>query len=278
MQFTKICSSFLAISLLCAATFAESVAPSADDAAKALASSPRHGEFVDIELKDGTKLKTWVVYPERAEKAPVVIVIHEIFGLSDWIRSVTDELAANGYIALAPDLLSGKGPDGGGTESFKGQGVGEAIRKILPDEYAPKLDAVREYAIKLPSASDKTAAIGFCWGGAAVFEYATRQPKLNAGLVYYGNPPKDNKSLAKITAPIFGFYGGDDARVTSTVEPTTTAMKEAGKPYTPVVYAGAGHGFLRQQTGRDGANEKAAKAAWTSTLEHLKTSLQATSK
>lgn len=263
------------IVMTCAATtFAQAVPPSTDTAAQVVGASTRHGEWVEIALPDGVKLKTWAVFPERADKAPVVIVIHEILGLTDWIRAVTDQLAANGYIALAPDLLSGYGENGGGTSAIKNGTVQDAIRKITPDEYVPRLNAVRDYALALPAASDKTAAIGFCWGGAATFEYATRQPKLNAAFVYYGTGPKDTKALANITCPVFGFYGGDDARVTSTVDGSAAAMKEAGKNFTPTIFAGAGHGFLRQQTGREGANEKAANEAWKKTLEQLKQTLE----
>src|ERR1700761_6315384 len=136
--------------------------PSGDDglAAKALAASPRHGEWVDVPIPGGDlKLHTWVVYPERHDKAPVVIVIHEIFGMTDWVRGVTDQLAAEGYIAIAPDLLSGFGPDGGGTESL-GANVGATFRKLTPTEQAKRLDAVRGYAVALPSATGKVGTIG----------------------------------------------------------------------------------------------------------------------
>jgi carboxymethylenebutenolidase len=237
-----------------------------------LKDSPRHGEWVDVPLKDSeTKIHAWVVYPERKEKAPVVIVIHEIFGMTDWVRSVADQLAAEGYIAIAPDLLSGKGPKGGGTEEL-GDKVGDTIRKLSKDEVVQRLDAVRDYALALPAANGKSASIGFCWGGGASFNYATRQPKLNAAVVYYGAPP-DKDALAKIECPVLGLYGGDDARITQTVEPTSATMKALNKSYEPHVYDGAGHGFLRQQTGRSGANEKAAKEAWSTTLEFLKKSL-----
>lgn len=249
--------------------------PASAEAAKAaITASPRHGEWADVPLARGsaTKLRTWVVYPERRDKAPVVIVIHEIFGLTDWVRAVADQLAAEGFIALAPDLLSGKGPKGGGTESFgEGEAIG-AIRGLTPDEVTQRLNAVRGYAVALPAARAKTATVGFCWGGAASFAYATRQP-LNAAVVYYGTPPEPD-ALAKIRCPVLGLYGGDDARVTSTVEGTTKEMAERKKRYTPHVYAGAGHGFLRQQSGRDGANGKAAQQAWATTVQFLKTNLR----
>ncbi len=242
-------------------------------AAKALETSPRHGEWVDVDIPGSdTKLKTWVVYPERKDKAPVVIVIHEIFGESDWVRGVADELAAEGFIALAPDLLSGMGPNGGGTESL-GQNVGRTIMQIKPDELVKRLDAVRTYAIALPAATQKCGSIGFCWGGGASFTYSTRQPALNAAVVFYGTPPAKD-ALAKITCPVFGFYGGNDARVTTTVEPTEKTMQELKKDYTPHIYDGAGHGFMRQQSGQNGANLKAAQQAWPTAIEFLKKNLQ----
>ena len=196
--------------------------PSGDDglAAKAIAASPRHGEWADVPIPGSdVKLRTWVVYPERKDKAPVVIVIHEIFGMTDWVRGVADQLAAEGYIAVAPDLLSGFGPDGGGTESL-GANVQAAFRKLTADEQAKRLDAVRDYALALPSANDKVASIGFCWGGGASFSYATHQPTLKAAVVFYGTPPAKT-AMEKIACPVLGLYGGDDARITATVDATT---------------------------------------------------------
>jgi len=254
-----------------ATTQAVSIPPDTERAGQVLLDSPRHGEWVDIALPGSeTKLKTWVVYPERKDKAPVVIVIHEIFGLTDWVRTVTDQLAADGFIAVAPDLLSGKGPDGGGTDSFAGDKVREAIRGLKSEEVELRLNAVRDYALALPAASAKSATVGFCWGGSTSFAYATRQPKLNAAVVYYGTGPTEKESFANLACPVLGLYGGDDARVTSTVEPTAAAMKEAGKSFEQHTYENAGHGFLRQQTGRDGANLKAAQQAWSETIAFLK--------
>ena len=243
------------------------IPPTNEDAPAALKASTRHGEYIDIPMGD-TKIKTFVVYPERKEKAGVVIVIHEIFGLTDWVRGVADQLAAEGFIAVAPDFLSGKGPGGGGTESFEGDKVRDAIRSLSKEEVNQRIDAVRQWASKQPAASDKSATIGFCWGGSQSFNYAVHQPKLNAAVVYYGSAPTDKSELEKIAAPVLGLYGGDDARITKTVEPTTAAMKELNKSYTPHTYESAGHGFLRQR--KNEANQKAAGAAWTETTGFLK--------
>jgi carboxymethylenebutenolidase len=248
---------------------------SGDDgvAAKAIVASPRHGEWADIAIPGSdVKLHTWVVYPERKDKAPIVIVIHEIFGMSDWVRAVTDQLAAEGYIAIAPDLLSGFGPDGGGTESL-GNNVQAAFRKLTPDEQATRLDAVRDYALALPSANDKVASIGFCWGGGVSFSYAAHQPKLKAAIVFYGTPPARD-AMEKITCPVLGLYGGDDARITATVDATTKLMVDLKKTYQPHIYDGAGHGFMRQQSGRNGANQKAAQQGWTEAIAFLKANLE----
>ena len=248
--------------ILTSPTFA-AAPPSAETAQKTLANSPRHGEWVDVPLGD-VKIHTWVVYPERKDKAPAVLVIHEIFGMSDWVRSITDALAAEGFIAVAPALLSGMGPNGGGTESFSADGVRDAIRKLKSDEVARRLNAVRNYVLAQPSAKDKTASIGFCWGGGMSFSYATTQPKLNAAVVYYGTPPTA-EDMQKIPCPVIGFYGADDNRVTSTVKPTELSMSKLNKSYRPTTYEDAGHGFLRQQSARE-ANRKAAEQAWPATI------------
>lgn len=247
------------------------IPPGAAEAKAALDKSPRHGEWVDVVGPNG-KIKCFVVYPERKEKAPVVIVIHEIFGLSDWVRGVADQLAADGFIAIAPDLLTGKGPNGGGTEEMVAakQNVTAAVMGLKADEVAGALSAIREYGIKLPAASGKSATIGFCWGGSTSFNYAIAQPELNAAVVYYGTNPSDPAKLEKIKAPILGCYGSDDARVVSTIAPADEQMKKLGKPYAHHEYEGAGHGFLRQQDGRNGANLKAAQQAWPSTIEFLR--------
>jgi carboxymethylenebutenolidase len=243
--------------------------PSELTAKAALDQTSRHTEYVDVKA-DGASIKTFVAYPERKEKAPVVIVIHEIYGLSEWIRGVADQLAREGFIAVAPDLISGKGPGGGGTDAAASRDdVVKLVTSLSRDEVRTRLDAVREYAIKLPSANGRSATVGFCWGGSTSFAYAASQPALNAAVVYYGTPP-DAAALATIKAPVVGFYGGDDARVTATVEPTKAEMTRLGKVYEPAVYEGAGHGFLRQQEGRDGANQKASEQAWPRTIAFLK--------
>jgi carboxymethylenebutenolidase len=241
-------------------------AGTADHAARALKESPRHGEWADIKMADGTTLKSWVVYPERSTKTGVVLVIHDIRGMADMTRAVGDQLAQDGFIAIVPDFLSGKGPNAGGTESL-GTGVGQAIQALTPADVKARLDAAMEYGKKLPASNGKTGVIGFCWGGAQSFGYAAAQPGLNAAVVYYGNAPGSSDGtietqIANLKAPVLGLYAGDDARIGATVPPTEAAMKKLGKSYEVHTYQGAGHGFMGAQAGAGGANLMAAQESW----------------
>jgi carboxymethylenebutenolidase len=243
--------------------------PSEETAKDRLNASPRHGEWIDVDA-GGTPVHTWLVYPERRDKAPVVVVIHEIFGLTDWIRGVADQLAAEGFIAVAPDLLSGKGPKGGGTDAFASRDDAvKAVSELSRDEVAARLNAVRSHTIALPAANGRSASIGFCWGGATSFAWAMKQPELDAAVVYYGPAPQEPGAIVKIKGPVLGFYGGADERVNATVEPTRRAMTDAGNRYDTHIYDGAGHGFLRAQSAQDGANLRAAEKAWPETVAFL---------
>jgi carboxymethylenebutenolidase len=253
----------------------ENLPPSEAQAKAVLNQSPRHGEYVDVKLPSGgVPIRTWVVYPERKDKAGVVILIHEIFGLSDWLRGVADQFAREGFIAVVPDLISGMGPNGGGSDSVAGRDdVVKLVRAVTPEDATARLNAVRDYAIHLPAANGKSATVGFCWGGGRSFAYAAAQPALNAAVVYYGTAP-DAADLPRIKAPILGHYGGDDARVTATVAPSEAEMKKLGKAYEPHIYEGPGHGFLRDQEGREGANLKATQQAWPRTVAFLRENLR----
>ena len=250
------------------------IPPSEDTAKAALERSPRHGEFVDVKRAAGVPIRTWISYPERRDKAGVVIVIQEIFGLTDWLRAVADRLAAEGFIAVAPDMISGLGPGGGGTDSVASRDdVVKLVRGISPEEATQRLNAVRDWALKIPAGNGKIATIGFCWGGARSFAYAAAQPALDAAVVYYGTSP-EAPELATIRAPVVGFYGGDDERVDATIPPAEAEMKKLGKSLETHVYEGAGHGFLRDQSGRDGANLKASQQAWPRTVAFLRERLK----
>jgi carboxymethylenebutenolidase len=238
---------------------------SAQDWAKArLEKSSRHLEWVKV--KNGSReVNCYIAYPEVKDKATAVVVIHEIFGLTDWARSVTDELAEAGYIAIAPDLLSGAGPKGGGTEELGGRdGVGKAIRSLPADQITGDLNAVAAYVAKLPSCNGKVAVAGFCWGGGQSFRYAANNKDLKAAFVFYGSPP-GKEEMERVQCPVYGFYGGDDNRITSTVKETAETMNKLGKKYEPVTYDGAGHGFMRageDPADKRPANKKAHDEAW----------------
>jgi carboxymethylenebutenolidase len=243
-------------------------------AREALDHSPRHGEYVDVPVPGDVKLRTWVSYPERHEKAGVVVVIHEIYGLSDWIRGVADQLAAEGFIAVVPDLVSGLGPNGGGTESVASRdSVVAMVRRLTPGMMTQRLDAVRDWARKVPAANGRVATIGFCWGGGQSFAYATAPGALEGAVVYYGVSP-DSAALTHLHAPVIGFYGADDARVTATVPDAEKQVKAEKLSYEPNVFDGAGHGFLRQQSGREGANLRATQKAWPKTITFLERTLK----
>lgn len=256
----------LLTSLLLAAPLAAQELPAgAESAVSRLDASPRHGEWVTYDAGDGDQVQAWVVYPERSGPAPVVLVIHEIYGLTDWIRAVADQVAAEGFIAVAPDLLSGKGPDGVGSPSMEQQEVVRIIRTLERDEVNRRLRAAADWATALPAATDAVATMGFCWGGSTSFLFASAWEGLDGAVVYYGSSP-DAAALERIQAPVLGLYGGDDARVNATIAPAQETMDALGKRYEPLIFDGAGHGFLRQQDGREGANLRATQGAWPRTV------------
>jgi carboxymethylenebutenolidase len=254
----------LVLPLGAAAPAQEPPKPAEDPVKERLEGSPRHHEWVAVE-REGRKVHTFVVYPERAEKAPAVLVIHENKGLTDWVRSVADRLAEEGCIALAPDLLSGHGPEGGRTDSFASTDAAtRALYELEPNEVAADLDAVASYALARPACDGKLFVAGFCWGGSQSFRFATLRKGLEACFVFYGSAPTDDEALARIDCPVHGFYGESDARINATLEATSAAMKRLGKTFEPVIYPGAGHGFLRAGEARDAseANAKARAEAW----------------
>jgi carboxymethylenebutenolidase len=238
--------------------------PDASGALARLNSSPRHGEWLTIRTGGADSLRAWIVYPERSSKAPVVLVVHEIFGLSSWVRSVADQLAADGFIAIAPDLLTMKNlPDG--PDSVVAPLARAVIGSLDPAWVQRQLDAVAKYGMSLPAAEKKYGIVGFCWGGGISFAHAVHAPGLGASVVYYGTSP-NTADLGSVRAPVLGLYGGSDARVDATIPPADSALRALGRTYVHNIYPGAGHGFLRQQTGMDGANLAAARAAWPATI------------
>jgi carboxymethylenebutenolidase len=241
-------------------------AGTAAHAAQVLKESKRKGEWVDIKLADGTALKSWVVHPSSSAKTGVVIVIHDIRGMADIPRAVGDQVAQDGFIAIVPDFLSGKGANGGGTESL-GTEVGQTIRTLTPADVNARLDAAMAYGKTLKQSNGKTGVTGFCWGGARTFGYAAHQKDLQAAVVFYGDAPgsADNTqetALANVAAPVIGMYAGNDARINATIPGTEAAMKKLGKKYEIHTFEGAGHGFVGNQAGANGANLKATEQAW----------------
>jgi carboxymethylenebutenolidase len=250
--------------ILAVVAMSVALSASAQDWAKArLDKSPRHQEWVKV--KQGNReIQSFIVFPEVKDKAHAVVVIHEIFGMTDWVRGVADQLAEAGYIAIAPDLLSGMAPGGGGSAEFGGQGVNKAISSLPPEQVTADLNAVVGYVSKLPACNGKVSVAGFCWGGRQSFRFATNNQEIQAAYVFYGDGPNTEEAVARIHCPIYGFYGGNDARVNATIPKSEELMKKAGKTHEPVIYEGAGHGFMRagEAPNAGDANKKARDEAW----------------
>jgi carboxymethylenebutenolidase len=230
-----------------------------------LESTPRHNEWVQVQ-NGARNVQTYVAYPEISKKAPVVILIHENRGLTDFERSVADKLAENGFIAVAPDMLSGMGP-------FSTMDAArEAIGKLPPDQVMADLQAVADYAKKIPAANGTLHLAGFCWGGARTWLFANVRADLATANVFYGTGPQDEAGVAGIRAPVFGYYGGADARVNATIPKNEELMKAAGKRFEPVTYEGAGHAFMRSGMAADASepNKRAHDQAWQRWLTVLR--------
>src|SRR5262249_38870914 len=202
-----------------------------------LNNSPRHGEWIDIKSGERT-IKAFVVYPERKDKTPVVLVIQEIFGVTDWLRSLCDELAENGVIAVAPDFLNG--------QKFEdGDAASKAVSAVTQDQIKVVLDGTADYALKIPACNGTLAVCGFCGGGGWAFMYGNVNPKLKAVYSFYGAPPQAPDQVTNIRCTVYGFYGENDERVNAMIPKAEELMKAAGKKYEPIIYKGAGHGFMR---------------------------------
>ena len=255
LTFTLLCSIF-ALALF------SSKATAQEWAQAQLKKSPRHREWAAVKY-DSRAVQTFIVYPESKDKKPVVLIIHEIFGLTDWAQELADEVAEAGYVAVAPDLLSGMAPNGGRTSDFPGDKATEAIGRLNPDQITADLNAVADYALKLPASNGKLFVVGFCWGGGQAFRFATNRPDLAAAFVFYG-PPPDKEAMARIKAPVYGFYAGNDQRIGATLPEAVANMKAAGRTFEPVTYEGAGHGFMRAGEAPDAkdADRKARADAW----------------
>ena len=234
----------------------------AEEARERLDTSPRHGDWLTVRLPNGDSVRSWIVHPERSDPAPVVVVIHEIYGLTAWVRGVADQLAAEGFVAVAPDLLTMRNVPRNATGDPERDPAVAAVRSLDADAVHAQIRAVAAHVMAMPSARQAYGIVGYCWGGSTSFEHATRYPDLSGAVVYYGGSP-DIHGLTRVRTPVIGFYGGDDARVNATIPRAQEALPGL---YRAVVLDGAGHGFLRQQDGREGANMRATEKAWPMTL------------
>ena len=265
----KAISSFL---MLLLATTAALPIRAQDWAIKQLENSPRHQEKVFVKNGD-RNISCFLVYPEAAGDATVVILIHENRGLNDWARSMADQVAGEGFIVIAPDFISGKAPGGGDTPDFPNSDAArDAIYELNPDQITSDLNAVFTYAKKIPAGNGKVALMGFCWGGSQTFQYATNNPDIEAAFVFYGSGPEEQDAYNRIQAPVYGFYGGNDNRVNATIENSEKMMEKAGKTYKPVIYEGAGHGFMRagQEPNATPDNKKARDSGFERLIQLLK--------
>jgi carboxymethylenebutenolidase len=246
----------------------QALPPGAEGAIAALDTSPRHGEWITV-TAGADSVRAWVVFPERRDAAPVVLVVHEIYGLTHWIRAVADQLAAEGFLAVAPDLLTLHGVPWTGGEPER-QAAVDAVRALQEDDVHRQLRAVAEHAMGLPGAHPAYGMVGFCWGGAAAFQHAARHPDLGAAVVYYGTSPEAD-DIARVRIPVLGLYGEDDARVNATIPRARDTLGR--RLFRAEIFDAAGHGFLRQQDGRDGANLDASVWAWPFTTGFLRVHL-----
>lgn len=272
--FVGVAGAGMATAILLAANPPQQHAPgipaSGQRAVERLNGSPRHGEWVAIKVNATDSVMAWVVYPERKDKAPVVIAIHENTGINTWTRAVADQLAAEGFIGIAPDLTT-MFRTGDLTQDPERDAGRAAIGKVTAEMGNQILDAVAKYGMELPSAQKKYGVVGFCWGGSRSFLHATHSPTLGASVVFYGSPPAID-AMEKIKAPVLGLYGGNDARINATIPATDTAMRKLGKSYEYHIFEGAGHGFLRAQDGNE-ANAAASMQAWPKTVAFLRAKL-----
>lgn len=229
-----------------------------DYSLRQLEESPRHHEWVQVQ--DGSRtIHNFVVYPEVSENALAVIVIHENRGMSDWVRSFADQIAAAGYIAIAPDLLSDFDESHSRTADFASSDAArDSLYQLDPDRITADLKAVQQYITTIPSSNGKVVVAGFCWGGSQSFRFATNAMDLSAALVFYGSAPTDEDRIQEIETPVYGFYGGNDQRINATIPETEGLMAKHDKFYEYNIYDGAGHGYMRSGDDPEGSEENVA--------------------
>lgn len=229
-----------------------------------LSSSPRHHEWIDIDQGE-RRVRSFVVYPEVPGEATAVLVIHENKGLTDWVRGVADQLAEAGFVAIAPDLLSGMGPGGGNTGAFdSADAATQAIYALDQAQVTADLQAAADHALSLPACNGTLVVAGFCWGGGQALRFAADRTDLAAAFVFYGSAELTGDETGRIACPVYGFYGGNDARINATIPGTEAQMAAHGRTFEPVIYPGAGHGFMRAGEGPEAPeeNRQAMDEAW----------------
>lgn len=236
-----------------------------------LSNSPRHHEWVTLSHGE-REFQAYVVYPESDAPSKPVIVIHENRGLNDWARLFADELAAEGYLVIAPDLISNTQGNRRTTDFENSDAARDAIYALDPEQVTADLDAAFNYISKDPASAGEVAVVGFCWGGSQAFRYATNNQDIGSAHVFYGTGPEDREAIVQISAPVYGYYGGDDNRVNSTIEETEQLMEAANKTYQYKIYEGAGHAFMNRahQDDASAANKEAHDEAWQRLLSLLK--------
>ena len=232
-----------------------------DWARQAVDRSPRRHERVSVKY-GARSLESFVAYPQSPDKAPAVILIHDVIAMAPWVENVADRFAEAGYVALAADFLSGQTPEERQPLQSEGKTVGPA-RRLPLDQVAADLNALADYCMKLPACNGRVCVVGFSWGGDQAFRFATTRRDLAAAFVFYGVCPEP-ENIPNIQAPVYGFYAGTDTRVGSTIPDTRERMKAAGKFYEAVTYEGASHGFMQSGARPDAppADKQAWDAAW----------------
>jgi carboxymethylenebutenolidase len=229
-----------------------------------LEQSPRHMEYVTV--KHGKRdVECFVAYPEVPDKAHAVVLIHDISAMGDWIRGMGDQVAEAGYIAIVPDLLSGMGPNGGGSEAFKNiDDARRAVSKLPADQVMADLAAAADYIRKVPAAEGTVSVAGFCWGGGQSLRFSTHYKGLAAACVFYGYEPVTAEDISRIACPVYGIYAENDARINASTAEVAKLMASTKKKFEAVTYKGAGHGFMRQGEDPAGtvANKQARIDAW----------------
>jgi len=245
--------------------------PAQDFAIKQLEESPRHHEWIKVKSEDRS-VYCFIAYPESSSKVTAVIIIHENRGLTDWVKSFADQLAARGFLAIAPDMLSDFSANILKTSDFENADKArDAIYQLSSDQVTKDLSAVQSYIAENQACNGKTAIIGFCWGGSQSFRFATNSSTSKAALVFYGSSPETADEIQRIAMPVYGFYGENDERINAGIPATVNLMMQSGKTYDYVIYKGAGHAYMRQGDDPAGSpeNRNARNESWQRIIKIL---------